>query len=89
MKPEHLLKIRNFSIPWIAATTVGKVFEHAEPNLLRDEKGDPLVEPDKAPFLLSEMIKYHDKKFLPADVYKKEHGDSEPDLPDVFKERIE
>ena len=89
MKPEHLLKIRNFSIPWIAATTVGKVFEHAEPNLLRDEKGDPLVEPDKAPFLLSEMIKAHDKKFLPADVYKKEHGDSEPDLPDVFKERIE
>jgi hypothetical protein len=34
------------------------------------------------------MIKYHDKKFLPADVYEKEHGDSEPDLPDIFKERI-
>ena len=76
------------SVPAAVITGAYQIFDKSQPNLLRDEKGDPLVEPDKAPFLLSEMMKYHDKKFLPADVYEKEHGDSEPDLPDVFKERI-
>jgi hypothetical protein len=97
LKPEHLLKIRNFSIPWIAATTLGYVAKESQPNLFRDEKtGDLKMKDEQITPLFSNMIKDYNWRFQSDDFFEKEYGikkeDYKSNLPeflDLEKKRRE
>ena len=64
-----------------------KVATESNPNMLRDKQGNALFDVDKADTLFSNMLMQSDKKFLPEDQYKKQYGDKEPDLPELFIEK--
>ena len=66
----------------LAATGIGKAFTESQTGVFRDEEtGELKMEPEKAPTLLSEMIKAYDLKYQTPEYYEKEHGKTKPDLP--------
>jgi len=75
LKPHHLLKIRNFSIPWLAATTLGKVFTESQTGVFRDEEtGDLKMEEEQVTTLLPNMIKDHHFRHASDKFFEQEYG---------------
>jgi len=88
LKPQHLLKIRNFSIPWLAATAVGKAFTESQTGVFRDEKGDLKMEEEQITKLPSNMIKDYHWRFESDKFFEKEYGikkeDYKSELPEFL-----
>jgi hypothetical protein len=71
LKPHQLLKIRDFSIPWLAATIVGKSFTESETGAFRKD-GENIFKGMETQVLPS-MISEYEKKWLPPE--QRETGD--------------
>ena len=70
-----LLKIRNFSVPWLAATTVGTVFKESQTGVFRDEKtGELKMEEEQVTTLLPNMIKDHHWRHESDEFFEQEYG---------------
>ena len=65
LKPHQLLKIRDFSIPWLAATIVGKSFTESETGAFRKD-GENIFKGVETQVLPS-MIAEYEKKWVPED----------------------
>ena len=75
LKPHHLLKIRNFSVPWLAATAVGKAFTESQTGVFRDEKtGELKMEEEQVTTLLPNMIKDYHWRHESDEFFEKEYG---------------
>ena len=75
LKPQHLLKIRNFSIPWLAATTLGYIAKESQPGVFRDEEtGELKMTEEQITSLPSNMIKDYHWRFETDDFFENEYG---------------
>ena len=89
LKPQHLLKIRNFSIPWLAATTLGYVAKESQPGVFRDEEtGELKMTEEQITPLLSNMIMDSDYRFKSDEYFEKEYNmkkeDYKSELPEFL-----
>ena len=65
LKPHQLLKIRDFSVPWLAATVIGKSFTESETGAFRKD-GENIFKGVETQVLPS-MIAEYEKKWVPED----------------------
>ena len=92
INPYYAAKVARAVQPVGIATLGGelayKIATESNPNMLRDKQGNALFDVNKADTLFSNMLMQSDKKFLPENQYKKQYGDKNPDLPELFIEKL-
>ena len=85
LKPHQLLKIRDFSVPWLAATVIGKSFTESETGAFRKE-GENIFKGMETKVLPSMIMDYH-KKYESDEFFEKEYGMKKEDYKSELAER--
>jgi hypothetical protein len=85
LKPHQLLKIRDFSVPWLAATVIGKSFTESETGAFRKD-GENIFKGMETQVLPS-MIKDYHKKYESDEFFEKEYGMKKEDYKSELAER--